>query len=77
MNNEYGYARLMYKSVDEGVAAKRIIITTNDTNAVFFFIPPPLSIHNVLTQTPDETVFDVAGNGGFTMNCQELATAVA
>ena len=26
---------------------------------------------------PDETVFDLAGDGSFTMNCQELATAVA
>jgi acetolactate synthase-1/2/3 large subunit len=26
---------------------------------------------------PDETVFDIAGDGSFTMNCQELATAVA
>jgi acetolactate synthase-1/2/3 large subunit len=26
---------------------------------------------------PEETVFDLAGDGSFTMNCQELATAVA
>jgi acetolactate synthase-1/2/3 large subunit len=26
---------------------------------------------------PNETVFDIAGDGSFTMNCQELATAVA
>ncbi|MGZ4944740.1 MAG: biosynthetic-type acetolactate synthase large subunit, partial [Halobacteriota archaeon] len=26
---------------------------------------------------PDATVFDIAGDGSFTMNCQELATAVA
>jgi acetolactate synthase-1/2/3 large subunit len=26
---------------------------------------------------PNETVFDLAGDGSFTMNCQELATAVA
>jgi acetolactate synthase-1/2/3 large subunit len=26
---------------------------------------------------PDETVFNIAGDGSFTMNCQELATAVA
>jgi len=26
---------------------------------------------------PNETIFDIAGDGSFTMNCQELATAVA
>ncbi len=51
----------------------RTLITSGGLGTMGFGLPAAIGAK---VGCPEKTVFDIAGDGGFMMNCQELATAV-
>ncbi|MDY6866272.1 MAG: thiamine pyrophosphate-dependent enzyme, partial [Halobacteriota archaeon] len=53
--------------------APRTLVTSGGLGTMGFGLPSAIGAK---VGCPDRTVFDIAGDGSFMMNCQELATAV-